>query len=56
MELSTKYKRITIYFKQKYIMKMTTKSNFCRMTVTDESGLNIRLNDNVAFRCLVDLT
>ena len=26
MELSTKYIRITIYYKQKYIIKMTTKS------------------------------
>ena len=26
MELSNKYKRITIYYKEKYMIKMTTKS------------------------------
>ena len=52
MELSSKYKRITIYYKQKYIITMSIKSvhlslwpeqnkTFVEMSVTGDSGLNI---------------
>ena len=45
MEFSSKYKRITIYYKLKQIITMSIKSVHLSLA-TEDSGLNIRVNGN----------
>ena len=41
--------------KSVHLSLASTNTDVCRVTVTDDTDLKIRINDNAAFRCLVGL-